>query len=36
MNATLENVTDKKRPEPTAGEKLAEELARRAKEQACP
>jgi len=33
MNATLEDVTKRKRPEPTAEEKLAEELVARAREQ---
>ena len=33
MNGTLEDVTKKKRPEPTTEEKLAEELVRRAWEQ---
>ena len=35
MDATLEDVTKKKRPEPTAEEKIAEELVRRAREQGC-
>ena len=33
MNGTLEDVTKRKRPEPTAEEKLAEELVARAREQ---
>lgn len=33
MNATLEDVTKKKRPEPTAEQLAAEELVRRAREQ---
>src|SRR2546430_8776441 len=33
MDATLEGVTKKSRPEPTAEEKIAEELVRRAREQ---
>ena len=33
MNATLEDVTKKKRPEPTAEEVAAQELVRQAREQ---
>ena len=33
MDATLEDVTKKTRPEPTAEQKAAEELVRRAREQ---
>ena len=36
MTATLDDVTKKKdKPEPTAEEKVAEELVRRAREQGC-
>ena len=34
MDATFEDVT-KNKPEPTAGQKAAEELVRRAQEQGC-
>jgi putative transposase len=34
MNAALEDVTKKKRPEPTAEQKAAEDLVRQAREQA--